>query len=240
MPQIEKLNEDEQIVYMEIVKRFIAQFMGFAIYYEVEMITKVDEYEFITRGKVLIEEGWEVLYMDQDEEEDADSHEQDQEDKITAKNLNVGDSVLSENQELKEDKTKPPAHYIEKTLLSAMENCGKQVENEEDVLKGFTIGTPATRGDTLKKLIQTGYVIQKGKNLLITDLGAKVIHFFPVKRLLKVDFTGTIEKTLKDIENGTYDSNEFMKKMKAFIIKNIEEMKNSEIGAIQVQKKYFR
>jgi DNA topoisomerase-3 len=235
VPDIDKLSEDEKIVYMEVVKRFVAQFMQSAVYDTVEIITKVEEYEFITRGKFLIQEGWKELYRSKDDSEDEESKDQDQEDKISAKNLNEGDTVELDSSELKEGKTTPPAHYTEKTLLSAMENCGKQVENEEDVLTGFTIGTPATRADTIKKLIDTDYIIQKGKNLLITDKGAKVIHFFPVKRLLKVDFTGKIEKTLKDIENGEYDSNTFMDKMTSFIVKNVEEMKNSEIGVIKKQ-----
>lgn len=231
-PDLNKLSEAEKTVYMEVVKRFVAQFMPVAVYDTLEIITEVKGHEFITRGKVLIEEGWKELYINQVDTEE-DQEEQEQEDKITAKNLKVGDRVISKDTEFKEGKTKPPAHYTESTLLKAMENCGKNVENEEEVLKGFTIGTPATRADTIKKLIETGYIYQKGKNLLITDLGAKVIHYFPAKRLLKVDFTGQIEKTLKDIENGQYDPKVFMEKMAAYIIKNVEEMKVSNIPTIQ-------
>ena len=213
--------------------------MPAAVYETMELVTKVKEYEFITKGKVLIEEGWKQLFMnhaaDQEEDPESSSDDQEPEDTITAKNINQGDTVIAGDSEIKEGKTKPPAHYTEKTLLAAMENCGKQVENEDEVLKGFTIGTPATRADTIKKLLECNYIYQKGKNLLITDLGAKVIHFFPVKRLLKVDFTGQIEKTLKDIENGQYDSKVFMEKMAAFITKNVEEMKAGEMAAIRKQ-----
>jgi DNA topoisomerase-3 len=235
-PELSKLSDNEKLVYLEVVKRFVAQFMPAAVYDNLELVTKVDEYEFVTKGKVLVEEGWKQLYINQEDLDDDNSEgdqEQDPEDKITAKNLQEGDKVNMSAMELAEGKTKPPAHYTEKTLLAAMENCGRLVDNEDDVLKGFTIGTPATRGDTIKKLLDSGYIYTKGKNLLITDLGAKLIHFFPVKRLLKVDFTGQIEKTLKDIENGQYDSDTFMDKMKSFITKNVEEMKNSEIPVIK-------
>lgn len=232
-PNVKSLTEKEQIVYLEIVKRFVSQFMPAAMYDTVEIITRVENCDFITKGRVLISEGWKQLYKDDAEDPEGENRDQEPEDSITAKDVKEGNTVILGGSELKEGKTKPPAYYTEKTLLTAMESCGKQVENEDDILKGFTIGTPATRAETIKKLINTGYVCMKGKYLRITEMGAKVIHYFPVKRLLKVEFTGKIEKTLKDIENGEYDSKEFMDKMCSFIVKNIEEMKSSKIETIR-------
>jgi DNA topoisomerase-3 len=236
IPDISNLTDDEQIVYLEVAKRFVAQFLPAAVYDTLEVITNVEGHEFITKGKVLVVEGWRQLYLSQadpDGDSESDEKEQDNEQPVTAKNLKQGDQVATGDSELKDGKTKPPAHYTEKTLLSAMENCGKQVEDESELLKGYTIGTPATRGDTLKKLIECNYIQTKGKNLLITDLGAKVVVYFPVKMLLKTTFTGQIEKTLKDIENGQYDSKEFMNKMTAYITKSILDMKSKEIPAIR-------
>lgn len=231
VPALSSLSEKERIVYVEVAKRFLSQFLPPATYDTLEIETVVSGHHFMTKGKVLIDEGWKQLYLSGQSDDQDDQEEQDE--PITAKNIQEGDTVFTKGLELKEGKTTPPAHYTEKTLLSAMENCGKNVENEDDVLKGFTIGTPATRADTIKKLIDTGYIALKGKNILITDLGAKVIHHFPVKRLLKVDFTGQIEKTLKDIENGQYDPDEFMEKMKAFIKKNVDDMIASDIPSIR-------
>lgn len=231
VPNLRSLNDKEKIVYIEVAKRFLSHFLPLATYDTLEIETVVNDHHFITKGKVLIDEGWKQLYASEQANESDDQDDQD--DPITAKNIHEGDSVITKGLEIKEGKTTPPAHYNEKTLLSAMENCGKSVENEDDVLKGFTIGTPATRADTIKKLIDTGYIYLKGKNILITDLGAKVIHHFPIKRLLKVDFTGQIERTLKDIENGNYDPNEFMEKMTSFIKKNVSDMIASEIPVIK-------
>lgn len=236
IPDINSLSDPEKIVYLEVTKRFVSQFMPAAIYNTVEIITKVDKYEFITKGKVLIEEGWKQLYTkDVKEEQDEKDKEEEPAELIGAKNIKVADTVIIDSTEIKEGKTNPPLHYTEKTLLAAMETCGKNVDNENEILKGFTIGTPATRGDVIKKLFECGYINQNGKNILITELGAKVIHFFPVKKLLRTDFTGQIEKTLKDIENGQYDSKDFMDKMTAYIVKNIEEIKNSQIPTISRQ-----
>lgn len=235
IPVMNNLSENEKIVYLEIVKRFVAQFMPSAVYDTVEIITQVDNYNFISKGKVLIEEGWKQLYINRvDSENDLDENDSENDSgEIKVKNVKLGDNVIVINTEIKDGKTTPPPHYTEKTLLSAMETCGKNVENEDELLKGYTIGTPATRGDTIKKLFECGYIYQKGKNILITDLGAKVIHYFPIKKLLKTDFTGQIEKTLKDIENGHYSSKDFMEKMIAYIVKNIEEMKSSSIQTIK-------
>lgn len=234
IPDLDSLSENEKIVYVEVAKRFIAQFMPAATYDTLEIVTQVDEHKFITRGRVLVNAGWKKLYnVGNTEEEPEEKENEEDSETISATNIKEGNSVLTGDTEIKEGKTKPAAHYTEKTLLNAMETCGKNVENDEEILKGYTIGTPATRGDTIKKLFDCGYITQKGKNILITELGLQVIHYFPVKRLLKTDFTGQIEKTLKDIENGQYDSKEFMDKMTAYIVKNIQEMKNSEIPAIR-------
>lgn len=235
-PDLSSLSDGERIVYLEVAKRFISQFMPAATYDTVEIITSVLDYNFITKGRVLIDEGWKQLYTNQvapEDDPEVKEHEEDPEEPITAKNIKAGDVVLTGDTVIKEGKTKPPAHYTEKTLLVAMESCGKDVINEDELLKGFTIGTPATRGDTIKKLFECDYIYQKGKNLLITDLGVKLIYYFPVKRLLKVEFTGQIEKALKDMENGQYDSKVFMDKMFSYIEKNIIEMKNGEVPLIR-------
>jgi DNA topoisomerase-3 len=236
VPDLGKLTSEERLVYLEVAKRFIAQFLPPAVYEVVEILTRVEKYDFITKGKVLLEEGWKQLYRSSGApENDKSTGDQNEEEEqpISAKHLKQGDRVLTGKTELKEGKTKPPAHYTEKTLLSAMENCGKQVENEEEVLKGFTIGTPATRADTIKKLKDTGYISSQGKNLMMTELGRKVIEYFPVAALLRVTFTGRVEKTLKLIETGQYESEEFMTKLVDYVTKRVQEMKDRGIPVIR-------
>lgn len=238
VPELDKLSNDEKIVYLEITKRFVSQFMPAAIYDTLEIVTKVEDYEFVTKGRVLVQDGWRRLYKnDKVEEDDEVAKENSEEDKITAKNINEGSNVISNESEIKEGKTKAPAHYTEGTLLTAMENCGKKVEDEEEELKGYTIGTAATRAETIKKLLDCGYIEKKGKKLIITDLGLKIIHYFPAKKLLKTSFTGQIEKTLKNIEKGQYDSNEFMQKMIAYITQNVNEIKDGSVEIPQIKKK---
>lgn len=240
-PDIRKLSPQERVVYMEVVKRFVAVFMPPAVYDEVKLVTKVDDYEFLTKGKTELDPGWKVLFPKKPSsknEKDLDSGKgkkkgkgEDEED-VLIPNVQEGDSVPVVSANIEKGKTTPPKHYNEKTLLKAMENCGKQVEDEDRVLKGFTIGTPATRADTMKKLITEGYIQKKGQSLIITEIGVKIIDNFPIGSLLKVDFTGGVEKTLKLMENGEYQRDEYMEKITKYVVTSCEKMKRHKVETI--------
>lgn len=221
----ENLTKDEEIVYTEIAKRFIAKFMPKAKYESLEVLTKVEGHEFITKGNRLVSEGWISLYNSKKSN-----------DEILAIDLKENDTVKVKECQIEDGKTKPKKYYTESTLLSAMETCGRIVEDEEEILKGFTIGTPATRGETIKKLLNIEYIVKKGKTIKLSALGAKVVQNFPIKNFLRVDFTGKIEKTLKEIEQGEYDPEVFMKKMIEYIVKKAEELKCSDIPIIAGEK----
>ena len=119
-----------------------------------------------------------------------------------------------------------------------METCGKGVEGKEDseemmnaILSGFSIGTPATRAETIKKLKDIGYLKTKGKSLMCTDLGRNIVEIFPVKELLDLEYTGRLEKTLSDIEKGKFKKDDFMKLIIDFTINSVELIKN-DTGAL--------
>ncbi len=203
------LNPDERIVYDAIKNRFISQFMPSAEYENTEIITSVlgDNYErlFSTKGKILKEKGWFKLYDENKKDELLPSVEKGQEVKM------VELKVTSK-------KSKPPAHHTEKTLLKAMETCGKnnnsneedEKEEESEVLYGYSIGTAATRAETINKLKYAGYILAKGKSLLITEKGNKLIETFPLKELMDTDYTGILEKKLYDIEKGNFKKEDFL------------------------------
>jgi DNA topoisomerase-3 len=213
---------DEKIVYLEIVKRFVAHFMPPAEYEQTEAITKVASHKFITKGKVLIKPGWKKLYGGKAEpEEDAG---QELQTKLTAgqpvKNLTVK-TVAKE--------TKPPAHYTVKTLLEAMQTCGRDVADDDlEILKGYSIGTSATRAAILKKVEKVGYLQLKGKSYYITEMGANLVKIFPVKEMLEPDFTGRLEKQLKEMEKGQYSQDEFIRQVEDLVILGIKKMKGVE------------
>lgn len=235
IPEISHLTSDERIIYLEIVKRFLSAFLPDAEYQVIEFTTIVEDHYFKTKSKTISKLGWKMLYSkDSSQIEEQDNKGEDDSFEIDLSKFGNGTSAKIENLEITSGKTKPTPLYTEKTLLQAMESCGKDTTDDDEVLKGFTIGTPVTRADTIKKLIKVGYIEKQKKNLIVTDLGIRVVESFPIKPMLNVSFTGKIEKTLKDIEHGSYDKNKFMDVMNTFVLSKGSEMK--EIPQIQIEK----
>lgn len=236
------LSPDEAIVYNSIKNRFLMQFMPVAEYEETKIVSRVNHPEikgiFISKGKVMLTEGWRVV------------------EKIESKDtvlplVNKGDMTDVIGQKINKVDKKPPKHHTEKTLLRLMETCGKNLkktnedeDTEEDenvseastseeteelmksILSGFSIGTPATRAETIKRIKDIGYVTMKGKSLICTELGRNLVEMFPVRELFDLEYTGRLEKTLSDIEKGTVRKETFINHICSFTNKSVEVIKN--------------
>jgi DNA topoisomerase III len=220
-----RLTADEQIVYTAIKNRFIMQFMPIAEYEETRLTTKILDVDiqglFESKGKVQLVEGWKKV-------ESIASK-----DKLLPK-LAENEIVQLINSEVTTHVTKPPKAHTEKTLLRVMETCGKSFKEEENeeivgsILTGFSIGTPATRAETIKKLKDVGYVVAQGKNLTCTDLGKKLVETFPVKPLFDLEFTGRLEKTLSDIQKGNENKQRFLNIIFDFTRESVDTIKKDQ------------
>ena len=207
------LSSDELIVYNAIKDRFIANFMPPAEYENTEIKTDVDKHIFLTKGKVLKSKGYLEVY-----------NKEEKDDLLPMVNNNDIVDVLEINPLTKQ--TTPPKPYTEDTLLKAMKNCGKSVSDDDTtVLSGYSIGTSATRADVMKKILQVGYVGKKGKSYFISDLGKNLVEVFPVKDLFDVDYTGKLEKSLSDIQKGTFTRKEYLTNIMSFIYENVQLIK---------------
>ena len=80
-----------------------------------------------------------------------------------------------------------------------------------------------------------GYVSKKGKSYYITELGTNLVEIFPVKELFDVDYTGKLEKSLSDIQNGNYTKKEYLTNIINFIIKNVTLIKNDSVKHINTE-----
>ncbi len=225
MPDLNKLSEEDKIIYIEISKRFLSHFMPVSKEEETVLLIASNGVWFKLKGKKLKHIGWKELYTD-------DIKEIQHKYKQIDSNINEKSQVILNKLLIKESMTTPPKKYTEETLLKAMENCGKKIENEEDILKGFTIGTPATRAETIKKLLQCGYIKQNGKTLEITKLGKDVIKNFPSKKILDLNFTGRIENSLKDIAYEKINVEDFFNEIKLDICSVTNNIKQSKISKI--------
>jgi DNA topoisomerase III len=217
------LSPDESIVYTAIKNRFIMQFMPVSEYQETKIITKMDNNEvkgvFITKGKIQLVEGWKKVEQIETKE-------------TTLPNVKINENVFIRDFNLSSHITKPPKHHTEKTLLRVMETCGKGHESEDSedmmdvILKGFSIGTPATRAETIQKLKDVGYIEQQNKILICSELGRKLVETFPINELFDLEFTGRLEKTLSDIEKQKFTKEEFLKLITNFTLSSVMKIKN--------------
>lgn len=196
-----QLSSDEQVVYTAIKNRFIVQFMPVAEYEETKLATKIETIDgyFASKGKVQLVEGWKKVENIQTKEN-------------LLPYVDVEDKVDLHDVKVTVHTTKPPKPHTEKSLLRVMETAGKNYQEEDldQILTGFSIGTPATRAETIKRLKNVDYITSKGKNLLCTELGRKLVETFPAKELFDLEFTGRLEKTLADIQKGTVKKQAFL------------------------------
>ncbi|MCT2534224.1 DNA topoisomerase [Aquibacillus koreensis] len=225
-----KLTSDQQIVYDAIKNRLIMQFMKPAEYEETKLLLKVKGISlkgiFVAKGKVQLIEGWKKV------------------ERMVTKDtllppIDVNEELLIINTELTAHTTKPPKYHTEKTLLRVMETCGKSYREEDSeallgaILSGFSIGTPATRAETIKKLKDIGYITSESKNLLVTDLGRKLVETFPISELFDLEFTGRLEKTLSDIERKIVTKDQFLSFVFDFTNKAVATVKSDQDVLIQ-------
>lgn len=222
----QKLTKDEAILYNAVKDRFMMQFLPVVEYEETKLVAKAKDCEvkgvFISKGKVQTVEGWRVV-------QNTDSKD------TILPMISEKEIVDLSRSDINSVTKKPPKFHSEKTLLRIMETCGKSFkeEDEEDtdemmesILSGFSIGTPATRAETIKKLKDVGYIKTKGKSLTCTELGKTIVEIFPCKELLDLEYTGKLEKTLSDIEKNKFKKEDFLNMIKDFTINAVNSIKN--------------
>ncbi len=203
------LSEPEQKIYDLVTKRFLAVFFPAAEFFITTRITRVQGEPFKSEGKVLVNSGWLAIYgRDAQQDEDAPS--------LTP--VTAGERAETRTVELIANQTKPPPRFSEATLLSAMENAGKLVEDEElrEAMAEKGLGTPATRAAVIEGLISEQYLHRNGKELVPTP---KALSLITLLRGLKVDelcspeLTGDWEHQLRRIQRGELKRADFMEKI---------------------------
>ncbi|GIP25936.1 DNA topoisomerase [Paenibacillus sp. J23TS9] len=233
------LAPDEAKIYDLIVRRFLSHFFPPAEYKVHTIMTEVEKEEFKTTIKQLLSEGWKVIYADQKKDAKKTRAKKDKEDEDEAQSeeevtspfhLNANEGVLCIRSEAKEKETQPPKPYTEGTLLKAMESAGKQIEDEElrDAMKDSGLGTPATRAAIIERLKQVGYMVMKGKRIVVTQKGkmaVEVIRGAGVDLLTSPEMTGQWERRLNEIAKGSASDEVFMANVKKFATMIISKVK---------------
>lgn len=213
------LTEDEQTLYTEVKNRFLEQFMPQAVYEKTSIVTRIGDTDFITKGKVLKDPGWQVIAGIKNKDK-------------TLPMVEEGEVVKVNELNIKTLQTKAPSPMTESELIETMETCGRKYKTDDEetqaILSGFSIGTGATRHQAIDKIIKVGYVERKKKQLVTTPFGRKFVEVFPAKKMFNADFTGKIEYSLKNVEKGTVKPAAFMKSVKRYTLESVQAVKDSQ------------
>ncbi|RHC54929.1 DNA topoisomerase III [Enterocloster bolteae] len=164
--------------------------------------------DFTARGKTVLMDGWKDLERryratlkhkpDTDDGDNAD---------VTLPELSEGQTFSNPAAKVTEHDTTPPKPYNEASLLSAMERAGNEDTDPDAERKG--LGTPATRAAVIEKLVSSGFVERKGKQLIPTKDGNNLVCILP-DNLTSPKLTAEWENNLTQIAKGEADPAAFM------------------------------
>ena len=207
------LTPDEFKLYEMVVRQLIAAFCPDYVYDSMTAVTRVEQHRFLSRGRAEVSAGWHAVNPPVSFKKDKDKEKEEQ----PLPNLVQGQTVRTKGAKVLSKKTQPPKPYTENTLLGAMENAGRFVQDEElrRQLKERGLGTPATRAAIIERLIQVGYVERRKNALIPTDKGIKLIQVAP-EQLASPETTGRWEKGLNDIALGKMDPQKFMASIRRY------------------------
>lgn len=210
-----KLDAKQQKIYDLVLRRTMAMFEEDFIYDEPTITSDIGGLDFVASGKTIKNMGWKRL-------EGNTKKKGEPEDKLLPK-VTVGETgtaVLA----TKEKKTNPPKPYTEGTLIAAMKNAGRDLDDEEDkeILKEtHGIGTEATRAGVIENLKDRGYITAAKNQLFITDKGTLLCEAVAGNKMSDVAFTADWEKYLAKIHQGEGDQTYFLENIKQFILEII-------------------
>ena len=254
----DSLPELQKKVYKVVVKRFIAIFYPPAEYSKVNVTVNIEDETFNASGKVCINRGYlDVLKPEKKDEqstkveqnvenssEDSQKYlieneknnddEKDKED--TEENLEIlktlkkNEKLAVNNFELKDAETSPPTRYNSGNIILAMRSAGRLIEDEElrEQIKGDGIGTAATRGEIIKKLVRIQYIQINDKTKVITPTikGEAIYDVInsSMPDMLNPDLTASWEKGLGMVARKEIEPGVFMEKLEKYINSKFDKL----------------
>ncbi|MCM8534297.1 MAG: DNA topoisomerase 3 [Lentisphaeraceae bacterium] len=216
------LDRDEQKVFHEITTRFIAIFYPACEKAHTTVTAICQNESFKTKGTVIIKEGWLSLYG---------GGQKDKDEQILPQ-FTVGESG-SHDPEVKKCQTKPPHHFNESSLLSAMETAGKEIDDDDlkDAMKERGLGTAATRASIIETLVKRDYITKNKRLLLATPKGEDLIRLLGSQQTLtSPELTGDWEHKLKLMEKGEVKADDFMGEVRGFAHQIIDTLNSKEVN----------
>ena len=213
------LSTDETTIYQMVVNRFIEAFSPDSEEERMQVLFTDGTNTFTWKACRQISLGWKAVQKEvkSDDEEEL---------LATLPNLTEGELLPLVNADITEHKTKPKPLYTEATLLSAMENAGKEVEDAESkkAMAACGIGTPATRANIIETLILRDYIRRDKKAIIPTEKGLAVYEIVKDKKIANAEMTGSWELALAAIEAGKMPSDKFAQGINSYVETICEEL----------------
>ena len=223
----EGLNELNKNVYKLIVKRFLAIFYPAAEFNKVNITIEVEKEKFYASGRVCIKKGYqEILKSTKKTTENVENSENIE----ILNSLKKGMEIEVKEFLAKEAETTPPTRYNSGSIILAMENAGKLIEDEElrEQIKGAGIGTSATRAEIIKKLEKIKYIDINSKTQIITPTkkGETIYDVvnLSMSDMLNPKLTASWEKGLDMVAKKEIKPDEFMGKLEKYIKQKVDKL----------------
>ena len=219
VPDFAKLTKDEQNVYMTVARRFLAIFLPPMITQKTTIVTDANGHTFKTNGSVLMDLGYMRLYPTRSSD-------------TMLPPVKKGEEYDLVDVKLLEKKTSPPPRYNDESLNKIMENVSRLIEDDEmkEVMKEKNgIGTPATRGSIVDKLVDKTMIGRKGKSFFASDYGISLIEGLGDLDITSPMLTATWEQKLTQMEKANYDPKLFDKEMRAYISETVAKLKGLKV-----------
>ena len=229
------LSTDETTIYQMVVNRFIEAFSPDSEEERMQVRFTDGTNIFTWKACRQISLGWKVVQKEQvtdaekkeTEKEKEKENDNDNEQVLPSlPDLTEGEVLSLVSAEIIEHKTKPKPLYTEATLLSAMENAGKEVEDAESkkAMAACGIGTPATRANIIETLILRDYIRRDKKAIIPTEKGLAVYEIVKDKKIANAEMTGSWELALAAIEAGKMPSDKLAQGINSYVGTICEEL----------------
>lgn len=217
-----ELSDDERKIYDMVAARLLESFSARCVKDVTTVRFTAGNSDFTTKGTVIKSAGWRAVRGERDEEEEA----------AALPPLQQDETFPLQSAENVEKQTKPRPLHTESSLLSAMESCGKELQEAElrDSLKDIGIGTPATRASIIETLFSRDYVRRDKKNLVPTEKGLAVYNIVKDKKIADVQMTGQWETALSKIESGEMNPDTFRKGIEVYAAQITEELLQVQVS----------
>ena len=219
-----ELSKDERAVYELVAGRMLEAFSGKCVKDVTTALLSGGDTDFTVKGSVMKVTGWRAVFGEQETGGDEEA--------ASLPPLQEGEYLPLSGVDLLEKQTKPKPLHTESSLLAAMENAGRELEDAElkASLKDAGIGTPATRAAIIETLFARQYIVREKKNLVPTDKGLAVYKIVKDKKIADVEMTGMWETALAKIEAGSMDADTFRKGIEVYATQITAELLSVQLS----------